>query len=558
MLTHLHISNFALIDELDLSFEAGFAVITGETGAGKSILLGAMALLSGVRGDVKTIKEGANKCVVEAQFAVDDALLDAFLEENDIDLLGGECLLRREITAAGKSRAFVNDTPTTLALLRDVALRLIDIHSQHQNLLLKDDSFQLSVVDTIADDGALLAAYKDSYKAYRAAEERLARTQRDLLAQRANIDFLRYQYDELSRLNLQEGEEEQLSQQVNTMQHAEDIKGALYAADEHLSDEQTGVLTRLHRCLSALAAVATVFPQGEEVQQRIESAYIELKDVAADLSRMADTVDYDAAAMERLTARLDAIYTLERKHHVSGTTALLALAATLRATIEQNDNSEEVLAALEQQRQETARQCHALAEELTARRQQAAKQIEEALLPRLQRLGLPTVQFAVSLAAKPLSGDGKDSVVFLFSANVGVPLRPISAVASGGEVARVMLAVKALLGSAMRLPTVIFDEIDTGVSGRVAEQVAAMMVEMSGGNRQVVSITHLPQIAAFGTAHYKVYKCDDGGTTVTRVCRLTAAERVDEIAQLLSGSEVSAAARSNAEALLSRAQQATT
>ncbi len=550
MLTHLYIRNFALIDQLDISFNAGFSVVTGETGAGKSIILGALALLAGTRADTKAIKEGADKCVVEAHFAIDDNTFQTFLALNDIDTMSSECILRREINSSGKSRAFANDTPVSLALLKEISEQLVDIHSQHQNLLLKNNTFQLSVVDTIAGSQQLLAAYIESYQAYIETKKMLSSTRDELEANQRNIDFIRFQYEELERMGLQEGEEEQLEQQTQTMQHAEDIKRALYEADNHLGDEQTGILARLHRSTTALNNIIAVYNKGEDIARRISDAYIELKDVSAEIASRLDETDYDPNEMERLTSRLDAIYTLEKKHGVSNVTALIELREKYKGEIERSDNSDMVLRELERQLDERHERCLAEAHKLSNTRKKSIAKIEHEMAERLKKLGLTSVQFKVSISEKEPSADGTDKVEFLFSANLGVPLRAISEVASGGEIARVMLALKAMMSNAAKLPTIIFDEIDTGVSGKIAEQMAITMKEMSCHERQVISITHLPQIASCGTTHYKVYKQHDNNETVTRIKMLTDEERIEEIAQMLSGNNVSEAAVRNARELL--------
>ncbi len=551
MITHLYIKNFALIAELDIDFHAGFSVVTGETGAGKSIILGALGLLLGSRADVKTIKEGENKCIVEAHFTVDDPAFHSFLTDNDIDSLGPECILRREINANGKSRSFVNDSPISLQLLKELSEQLVDIHSQHQNLLLKNNTFQLSVVDTIAGNQSLLAAYTESFKQYSAALSALESTRAALARSRQTLDFIRFQYDELTRLNLQLGEDEALDKQFNTMQHAEDIKRALYDADHNLGDEQGGILIQLHRSLSSLSNILNVYAPAEELHTRLNNAYIELKELSGDIAEQLGAIEYDPDEMERINNRLDAIYSAEKKHSVKSIAELLDLQQKFKAELDVSDNSEVTLADLEKALHEALERCEGLAQELSAQRRAAVSTIESEMKERLQGLGLENVQFAVSISAKDqLSIDGADRVEFLFSANVGVPLRAISEVASGGEIARVMLALKAMLSGAVKLPTIIFDEIDTGVSGKVAEQMALTMKEMSAANRQVISITHLPQIAACGATHYKVYKLQSEGATTTRMKILTDEERIEELAQMLSGNNVSQAAIHNAKTLL--------
>ncbi len=550
MLQHLYIKNFALIDELDVDIPAGFSVITGETGAGKSIILGALGLLSGARADVKSIKEGAPKCVVEAVFGSTDENLRRVLEENDVDVFGEECTLRREISSSGKSRAFVNDTPASLTVLREISSRLIDIHSQHQNLLLKDNSFQLSVVDTVAGTKDLKEEYSRSYESFRSARAALAVEKERIDREKENIDFIRFQYDELSRLGIREGEEEQLEKNANTMRHAEEIKSALFDADADLGLEESGVLARLHHCLSRLDSVADVYEDAGRARDRIDGIYIELKDLASDISGMLSGVEYDPEETERITNRLDAIYTLEKKHRVADTAALARLEEDFRKRIEEFESGDEIIARLEKELRGAEDECTALAGKLGEKRRLSAGRIEKEITSRLVRLGLENVRFRADISEKELSPDGGDRVEFLFSANPGTPLRAVSDVASGGETARVMLSLKALLSSETNLPTIIFDEIDTGVSGRTAEQMALTMKEMCAFGSQVINITHLPQIAASGSAHFKVYKETEGGSTFTRIKPLSGKERVEEIAGMLSGNDISEPARDNARRLL--------
>lgn len=550
MLQQLYIKNFALIDELDVEFFPGFSVITGETGAGKSIILGALGLLLGNRADIKSIKEGAQKCIIEAHFDIHQYGFKPFFEENDIDYVADDCILRREINANGKSRAFINDTPVGLNLMKEIGEQLIDIHSQHQNLLLQKNDFQLSVVDIIAQNQNLLAKYRKDFAAFHELQTKLRKTRENIEANKANVDFIRFQYEELAKLNLQEGEEEELEQTSNTMQHSEDIKTGLYEVDSNLGDDDTGVLTRLHRAMSTLNNILRVYPQAEEAAERLSNCYIELKDLSADISDMLDEVEYDPDELERINSRLDAIYTLEQKHHKSNVEELIALEKEYKETLDNVENSDVAIEDLEKKVAEALKKVSGTAAELTKKRKASAKNIEKEIADRLKPLGLPNVRFSVEVSKKEISPDGCDEVEFLFSANPGTPLRPISQIASGGEIARVMLSLKALLSGAVKLPTIIFDEIDTGVSGRVAEQMAGIMKEMGHNERQVISITHLPQIAALGSNHYKVYKEQDDSSTESHMVYLTADQRIEEIAQMLSGSNITEAAINNAKELL--------
>lgn len=550
MLTQLYIKNFTLIDELNVDFHPGFSVITGETGAGKSIILGALGLLLGNRADVKTIKEGTQRCIVEGHFDITRYALEQFFFENDIDFVGEDCILRREVNSNGKSRAFINDTPVGLNLMKELGEQLIDIHSQHQNLLLQKQDFQLSVVDIIAKNQSLLTQCKKEYAEYNDSKSKLQRAKQSIEESKTNIDFIRFQYNELAALNLQVGEEESLEQQSKTMQHSEDIKSSLYEVDSNLSDESTGIITRLYRSLSAIKSIAEVLPQAEDITERLDNTYIELKDISSEVSDMLENIEYDPQELERINNRLDAIYTLQQKHHVNSVEELVRLQEDYKATLDNVENSDVALEELENSMKESLTKVSKTADELTKKRKASIKTIVSDIAERLKALALPNVSFNIDIKKKEISSNGCDDVEFLFSANPGTPLRPISEIASGGEIARVMLSLKAMLSGAVKLPTIIFDEIDTGVSGRIAEQMAVIMKEMGHSDRQVISITHLPQIAAQGSNHYKVYKEQDNNETHSHLTHLTDDERIQEIAQMLSGSNVTEAAINNAKELL--------
>ena len=552
MLRQLYIRNFTLIDELNMQFHPGFSVITGETGAGKSIVLGAIGLLLGQRADLKTLKQGADRCVIEAHFDLSRYDMHDFFAQNDIDYDAQDTIVRRELTAAGKSRAFINDTPVSLALLKELGERLVDVHSQHQNLLLSKHDFQLSVVDIIAHDEAQLADYREAFAAYREANARLESLRNEIDDARKNVDFMQFQYDELAAANLQAGEQEELEQQRDKMNHAEDIKSALYTADSALSDEQGGIVGRLRQAATALRGIERVLPAAEELAARMESCHIELKDIAGEVSTMVGDVDFDPAELDRIEQRLDRLYELEKKYRVETVDALIAERERLGEELTKVENGDEALQAQTTLCEQLRQTCGKKADVLTRLRQKAAKTIEQALRERLVPLGMPKVRFEIKIESRQLSAEGQDSVSFLFSANTSTALQPVSEVASGGEIARVMLSLKAMISGAVKLPTIIFDEIDTGVSGKIAEQMAAMMAEMGAQDRQVISITHLPQIAARGTTHYKVYKEETAQGTATRMLLLSDEERVGEIAQMLSGSSVSAAAIENAKELLKK------
>ena len=550
MLKQLYIKNFTLIDTLDIQLHPGFSVITGETGAGKSIILGAIGLLLGQRADSKTIKQGADKCVIEAHFDLSRYQMETFFTDNDIEYDAQDTIIRRELTAAGKSRAFINDTPVPLSTLKELGEQLVDVHSQHQNLLLQKQDFQLSVVDIIADDAREQEAYRQSFNDYHEAQRQLQELTDSIAQDRQQADFLGFQYNELCDARLAEGEQEELEQRSETMTHAEDIKSALYEADNTLQAEQAGVVTSLRNAATALKGISRVFPAATELAERIDTAYIELKDIAQEVSSHLEDVDFDPAELDAVNARLDRIYDLQKKYHADSVTELITLRDDIGKKLSAIENSDEALQEMETRCQQLKASCQQQADILTRQRTKAARQIEKEMQQRLVPLGMPNVRFAINIEQTELSRSGHDRVSFLFSANTSTPLQPIAQVASGGEIARVMLSLKVMISGAVKLPTIIFDEIDTGVSGRVAEQMAQLMQEMGSHDRQVISITHLPQIAAIGTSHYKVAKSETANGTTSTMKELTPDERVNEIAQMLSGSDVTAAAIQNAKELL--------
>ena len=550
MLQQLYIHNFTLIDKLDIHFSSGFSVITGETGAGKSIILGAIGLLLGNRADARLVKAGTDKCIVEAHFDISRYDMQQFFIDNDIDYEPDDCIMRRELRANGKSRAFINDTPVSLTTARELGEQLVDIHSQHQNLLLQKDDFQLSVVDIIANNNKELQQYRTTYREYSDTKAALKKLEEQIAANRANEDFLRYQAKELADANLVAGELTELEQEVETLSHTEDIKTALYSADEALSNDNVGIISSCKSAISRLSTITEVYPPVRELADRLDSAYIELKDIAHDISSLADNVDYDPQRLEVASSRLDALYSLQQKHHVETIEELIALRDNILHQLSHIDNADEELDALKAKVNELLAICTTKAKALTATRQKAAKKIEQQITDRLIALGMPNTRFEVRIEEKPLSNDGADKPAFYFSANKNTPLQPVAQVASGGEIARVMLSLKAMISGAVKLPTIIFDEIDTGVSGRVAEMMAQIMKEMGDSNRQVISITHLPQIAALGSNHYKVEKTDTANGTTSTMRQLTPDERITELAQMLSGSNITDAAIQNARSLL--------
>ena len=550
MIKTLYIRNFTLIEELSMQLYPGFSVITGETGAGKSIILGAIGLLLGNRADSKTIKQGAERCTIEAHFDISRYDLRNFFDENDIDYDDEDCILRRELTATGKSRAFINDTPVPLTLMRELGEQLVDVHSQHQNLLLQKEDFQLGVLDIIADDHKQLTDYQDAYDSYRESLRRLEQMQAEIEQSRKNEDFVRFQYQELHAAALKSGEQEELEQQADMLNHAEEIKQAFFETDNLLSAENTGIVSQLKRAFSSIKSVEKVFPKTENMAERIDSAYIELKDVAAEISSLLESIDFDPAQLDAVNERLDNLYTLQKKYHVATTEELIEKEKQLAEQLSHIENSDDELKELEEQTAACLKKAEQLAQQLTRMRKDAAKVVEKQMLERLVPLGIPYIRFGVNLTSKPLAADGADKVSFLFSANTSTPMQPVSQVASGGEIARVMLSLKAMISGAVKLPTIIFDEIDTGVSGKIAEKMALMMQEMGNKDRQVISITHLPQIAARGNHHYKVFKLETPQGTQTQMKQLEPDERIHEIAQMLSGESVTEAALQNSRELL--------
>ena len=550
MLKQLYIKNFTLIDTLDMEFRSGFSVITGETGAGKSIILGAIGLLLGQRADSKSVKMGTDKCVIEAHFDLSRYGMERFFDENEIEFDAEDTIIRRELTSAGKSRAFINDTPVALSMLKELGEQLVDVHSQHQNLLLNKQDFQLNVVDIIADDAKELTDYQQTYVRYQELKKEELRLREDIEQGRQQVDFMQFQYDELTNARLSDGEQEELEQRSETMSHSEDIKTALYEAESALSGDEGGVVSNLKKAVSALQGIEHVYPDVAELAERMNSCYIELKDAAAEVSGKMDDVDFDPAELDMVNTRLDRIYELQKKYKVERVDQLLAIQEELGRKLSNIENSDEALAEIERQVSETLKDARRKAELLTEKRRVAAGAIEKQMRERLVPLGMPNVRFEITVEQEPLGRCGQDKVSFLFSANTSTPLQPVSQVASGGEIARVMLSLKAMISGAVKLPTIIFDEIDTGVSGKIAEQMARMMSEMGHCDRQVISITHLPQIAALGSTHYKVYKDETAQGTTTHMLMLNDEERVREIAQMLSGSDVSEAAIQNAKELL--------
>lgn len=549
MLQQLYIKNFALIDELNIDFHPGFSVITGETGAGKSIILGAIGLLLGKRAESKQVKTGEKKCTIEAHFSLQSLAEEVFVN-NGLDYEPDDTILRREVSALGKSRAFINDTPVSLQLMRTIGEQLVDIHSQHQNLLLQKNDFQLQVVDIIANCHASLAEYRSSFNEYQKEEQHLTELQQKLQQAKKEEDFMRFQYQELESAQLLENEQEDLEQESKTLSHAEDIKTSLYEADNLLSNDEKNVVSNLQHITLALQHIEGVFPKITETAKRLEAVNIELQDIANDVSNDVESIDFDPQRLDAINNRLDLIYSLQQKYHVTSSEELIEIKDQLKTQLAQIDQSDETLSEIAHKVTDLRNKTEEKAKQLTQLRQKAAKKVEEEMRSRLIPLGIPNVRFEIKIMPCKLNYTGADQIEFLFSANKSTEMQPIAEVASGGEIARVMLSLKAMIGGVVNLPTIIFDEIDTGVSGKIAQKMAQIMQEMAANQRQVISITHLPQIAAAGTTHYKVEKQETTNGTISRMRQLTNKERIQEIAQMLSGNDISEAAIQNAKELL--------
>ena len=551
MLQSIFIQNYALIDKLDIAFEPGFSVITGETGAGKSIILGAIGLLLGQRADVKAIRNGATKCIVEAKFNIASYGMEDFFKTNDIEYDSEECILRREVNINGKSRAFINDTPASLSQMKVLGEKLIDVHSQHQNLLINKEGFQLNILDILAQDIRELTDYQNEYNEYRKVSRELDECIRQAEETRKEEDYIRFQLQQLDEADLKEGEMTELEQEAETLTHAEDIKAGLYRSAQNIGGDEGGCLTLIKDSINTLQTVCKVFAKANEWKERLESCYIEIKDISHDMDDAQEAVEFNPSRLDFVNSRLNMIYSMMQKHHVKTDAELIEIAENYRQQLDMITSSDERISELENKKKELYNSIIRKAEILTALRTESAGKIQSQMESLLIPLGMPNVKFAVEICRKKDPDiNGMDAVNFLFSANKNGTLQNVASIASGGEIARVMLSLKAMIAGAVKLPTIIFDEIDTGVSGSIAEKMALIMQDMGRQNRQVLSITHLPQIAARGNAHYKVYKEDNETGTNSHIIRLTDEERIDEIANMLSGSTMTEAARNNARALL--------
>ena len=550
MLRSLYIQNYALIEKLDIRFETGFSVITGETGAGKSIILGAIGLLLGQRADVKAIRQGASKCIIEARFDISAYGMQSFFDENELEY-EEECILRREVQASGKSRAFINDTPASLAQMKELGEQLVDVHSQHQNLLLNKEGFQLNVLDILAHNEDILADYRRAYTDWKLLEKELDELTVRAEQSKADEDYIRFQLEQLEEAHLAEGEQEELEQESETLSHAEEIKAGLYRIGQYVSDDEGGLLPVLKESAAMLSSLQKVYQPATELAGRMHSTYIELKDIIDEISTQSEDIEFNPVRLDEVNGRLNLIYSLEQKHRVQTVEELVRLTEEYRDRLATITSFDDRIAALAARRDTQYNKVKKQAALLTKARTVAAREVEKQMASRLVPLGMPNVRFQVEMGLRKEPGmQGEDTVSFLFSANKNGALQNISSVASGGEIARVMLSVKAMIAGAVKLPTIVFDEIDTGVSGEIADRMADIMQEMGEQERQVISITHLPQIAARGRAHYKVYKRDNDMETNSHIRRLTDEERVEEIAHMLSGATLTEAALENAKSLL--------
>lgn len=550
MMKSLYISNYALIDELNISFDKGMTVMTGETGAGKSIIIGALSLILGQRADTKAIKTDSDKCIIEAEFDISEyKYLEKFFDDNELDYDAATCIIRREITNSGKSRAFVNDSPVGLNIVKDLSAFLIDIHSQHENLLISNENYQLNIVDAIANNLSELTDYQMYFKEWNALKTQLKSLKDEIEKQTREVDFIRFQFSQLAEANLTENEQDELESELEILTHAEEIKTELVKSSNLLNAEEA-VLPLLKEATGALNKVKSYLGKGEEWYNRLQSAYIEIKDLSQEIQLNAEDVEYNPERLSHIESRLDEIYTLEKKFKVDSVKDLLEIKSNFEQQLNKIESYDDLLNELTEQLKTSESKLIAAANKLTESRKAVFSKIEIYLIEQLNKLGMPHAQIQIDLAEMPdYQLTGKDVVQFLFSANKNRALQPVQLIASGGEISRLMLSIKSLVVKQQNLPTIIFDEIDTGVSGEIAHRMGEIMKSMSD-DMQVICITHLPQIAAKGKTHFKVYKDDSNVQTSTHINLLTNEQRVEEIAEMLSGKNPSQAARQNAMELL--------
>lgn len=555
MLNKLSIHNYALINQIDIDFKDGLSVITGETGAGKSIILGALSMILGGRADTKSIGNADKKSIIEATFyAKNDAEIDKFCTSNDIDRFeDNNFILRREISSSGRSRAFINDTPVTLQQLRDAAIRLIDIHSQHQNLLIADAKYQLQIIDSIANNVNELNEYKTQFKKYIEIRNRLNQRKIEISKNKENEEFLRFQFDQLQKIAPKENEQEELERKYEVLSNAESIKDDLRHIVNTLSDNEDSVLSQISALKSVINRLNLDLFNAEsnDIKPRFESLYLELKDIAEQFGDYLSEVDSDPKELQSIEHRLNLIYEANRRFNVNNENELLKIKVDIESQLASIDNSDDDISALEQKKKSEGIKLKELADKLSQTRIKAADQFSSELIEMAKPLGMSNIKFSALVSQNKLTIDGQDSIEFLCSFNKNQSLNPISKVASGGEMSRIMLCIKAIIANCMQLPTIIFDEIDTGVSGDIADRMGEMMKEISD-KIQVITITHLPQVASKGLIHYKVYKTDNEQYTTTNIKELSTEERIEELAQMLSGSKINEAAILNAQSLLNQ------
>ena len=549
MLRSLYIQNYALIEKLDIDFGSGFSVITGETGAGKSIILGAIGLLLGQRADVKSIRRGAAKCVIEARFEIAGYGMQPFFEENELEY-EDECILRREVYASGKSRAFINDTPASLVQMKELGEQLIDVHSQHQNLLLNKEGFQLSVLDLLAHDEDELSKYRSLHREWKQVQQDLEHLVALAEKNKADEDYIRFQLEQLADAGLVAGEQEELEQELETLSHAEEIKGSLYKITRLLDGEEQGAVQLIKEALSTADSLERYYPKAKEIAERLRSAYIDMNDLASETEVLKEDIEFNPERLDWVNERLNTLYTLEQKHRVSKVEELMELLDKYNKQLKEIDSFDEQIESLKKQLEVSHQELLQQAAVLSEQRKIASKAIASQLVEMVVPLGMPNMRFAIDFVPKQEpESDGMDEIRFMFSANKSAELQPVAQTASGGEISRLMLCIKAMIAGFTALPAIIFDEVDTGVSGDIADKMGDIMQEL-GTKMQVFAITHLPQIAAKGKDHYFVYKEDTDERTVTRIRKMNKEERVKEIARMLSGASLTSASIANAKELL--------
>lgn len=551
MLKSITIDNYVLIEHLEIDFHKGFSVLTGETGAGKSIILGAINLLSGQRADAKSIRQGAERCTIEGHFDISNYHLEDFFTDNGLDIDSSDTILRRDLSSNGKSRAFINDIPVTLTQLKELSNRLIDIHSQHQNLALGSQLFQTGFVDTIANNNTELNSYSKCFEEYIKLQKELSELKKQAANSNDDLDYIRFQYDTLLQAKLVDGEQEELEEELEILEHAEEIKEQLYRASMLFDSDDGGVISNLKQILQSLRQASRNYSGAEELADRTESTLIEIKDIFAETTNAAESINFNPERLQQVNDRLDTIYSLQKKFKTDSVAGLITTMEQYGKQLDMAGSFDYIIEEVEKRLKNVEKALKKSADNLTSTRKKSASVIEKDISKMLVPLGIPNIQFHIDIQLKEIYDEtGQDDIRFLFSANKAVPMQELSTVASGGELSRVMLSIKSLLAGAKTLPTIIFDEIDTGVSGAIADKMAQMMQQLCRNGHQVLAITHLPQIASYGEHHYKVYKEDNDDATRTGIMLLNRDERIIEIAQMMSGTSLSQAAIENAKSLI--------